>query len=209
MATKEDILEQIVEEYLVHKGYFVQHNIKFRPSRNHPNFDARQDSNHSDIDVIGYHPRKEGEQKVMAVSCKSWQGGFRPAYQIKAIEENKVVNGREAWKAFRELTVPKWSEAFLKAVKDATGEDQFTYVTAVTRCKGEKSIWENHLRFRDALGGNPVTIMDFSEMVSEIQSELTTTLAATEVGRMLQLFSATGYGATGPPRHHTHSRPRK
>ena len=31
MATKEDILEQIVEEYLTHRGYFVRHNIKFKP----------------------------------------------------------------------------------------------------------------------------------------------------------------------------------
>lgn len=38
MATKEDILEQIVEEYLVHKGYFVQHNIKFLPLKDHPEF---------------------------------------------------------------------------------------------------------------------------------------------------------------------------
>ena len=206
MATKEDILEQIVEEYLVHKGYFVQHNIKFRPSKNHPNFDTQQDSNHSDIDVIGFNPLEEGEQKVMAVSCKNWQAGFNPASQINAIQEDKVLNGRKAWKAFRELTVPKWSEAFLKAVKDATGEDQFTYVTAVTLCKGEKSIWENHLPFRDALGGNPVMIMTFSEMVAEIQAELTTTLAATEVGRMLQLFSAAGMA---PPGHNTPSCPRK
>ncbi len=68
----------------------------------------------------------------------------------------------------------------------------------------EKSIWENHLPFRDALGGNPVTIMTFSEMVAEIQAELTTTLAATEVGRMLQLFSAAGMA---PPGHNTPSRP--
>ena len=50
---------------------------------------------------------------------------------------------------------------------------------------------ENHPPFRDALKGNPVTILTFREMVTEIQDELTTTLAATEVGgRMLQLFSA-------------------
>ena len=36
MATKEDILEQIVEEYLIHQGYFVQHNLKFLPRRDHP-----------------------------------------------------------------------------------------------------------------------------------------------------------------------------
>ena len=42
MATKEDILEQIVEEYLVHKGYFVQHNLKFLPRKDHPDFVTNQ-----------------------------------------------------------------------------------------------------------------------------------------------------------------------
>lgn len=54
MATKEDILEQIVEEYLVHKGYFVQHNLKFLPRKDHPDYIQNKDSNHSDIDVIGF-----------------------------------------------------------------------------------------------------------------------------------------------------------
>lgn len=44
MATKEDILEQIVEEYLVHKGYFVQHNLKFLPRKDQPDFVTNQDS---------------------------------------------------------------------------------------------------------------------------------------------------------------------
>ena len=44
MATKEDILEQIVEEYLVHKGYFFQHNLKFLPRKDQPNFVTNQDS---------------------------------------------------------------------------------------------------------------------------------------------------------------------
>ena len=75
--------------------------------------------------------------------------------------------------------------------EDATGEARFTYVTAVTHLRGNnRDVWENHALFRDALDGNPVTILTFREMVTEIQAELTTTLAATEVGRMLQLFSA-------------------
>ena len=198
MANKEDILEQIVEEYLIHKGYFVQHNIKFRPRQDHPDFVSNQDSNHSDIDVIGYHPIIKGERKIMVVSCKSWQNGFNPAYEIEAILNNKKVSGRVAWKAFRELTVPKWSEAFLRAIKDATGEDRFTYITAVThlRGNGNKDVWENHAPFRDALNGNPVTILTFREMVTEIHARLTKTLAATEVGRMLQLFSAAGMPVT-------------
>ena len=100
MATKEDILEQIVEEYLAHKGYFVRHNIKFPPLKNHPEFKSKDDSNHSDIDVLGFHPSLTGPNKVMAVSCKSWQGGFRPNYWLTAIKENKTVNGRPAWKTF-------------------------------------------------------------------------------------------------------------
>ena len=192
MATKEDILEQIVEEYLVHKGYFVQHNLKFLPRKDHPEFVSNQDSNHSDIDVIGYHPTLKGDRKVLAVSCKSWQSGFNPASEIDAIEKDKVRRGRKAWQAFRELTVPKWSEAFLKAVHDATGTDRFTYILAVAKLNGDKATWESYQPFRDALGGNPVTILTFREMVAEIVDELTTTLAATEVGRMLQMFQAAG-----------------
>lgn len=190
MATKEDILEQIVEEYLVHKGYFVQHNIKFLPRKDHPEFILNQDSNHSDIDVIGYHPMLSDDRKVVVVSCKSWQSGFNPGAEIRAIEGNKIRRGRKAWQAFRELTSPKWSEGFVKAVRDATGSDRFTHITAVARLIGDRAVWENHRPFRDALGGNPVTILTFREMITEIQGKLTTTLASTEVGRMLQMFMA-------------------
>lgn len=192
MATKEDILEQIVEEFLIHRGYFVQHNVKFLPRKDHPDFVTIKDSNHSDIDVLGYHPKLEGSAKVLAVSCKSWQSGFRPASAIAAIQGNKKIGGHMAWKAFRELTVPKWSEAFVHAVKDATAVDQFTHVTAVSRVIGDKSIWENHLPFQSALFGNPLQIVTFKEMMLEIQAKLTTTLASTEVGRMLQMFQAAG-----------------
>ncbi len=192
MATKEDILEQIVEEYLVHKGYFVQHNLKFLPRKDHPDYIKNKDSNHSDIDVIGYHPKLEGDRKVLVVSCKSWQSGFNPASEIDAIENDKVRRGRKAWQAFRELTVPKWSEAFIKAVYDATGTDRFTYVLAVAKVAGDKAVWENHEPFRNALGSNPVSILTFREMIFDIQGQLTTTLAATEVGRMLQMFQAAG-----------------
>jgi len=197
MATKEDILEQIVEEYLVHKGYFVQHNIKFLPRRDHPQFVSNQDSNHSDIDVIGFHPTLEGERKVVAVSCKSWQMGFNPASEIHAIVNEKVRRGRQAWQAFRELCSPKWSEGFVAAVKQATGTDRFTHMTAVAKLVGDKAVWENHRPFREALGGNPVTIITFREMVNDIQGKLTRTLAGTEVGRMLQMFHAAGIDMTG------------
>ena len=63
MATKVDILEQIVEEYLVHKGYFVQHNLKFLPRKDHPDFVLNKDSNHSDINVLAYHPKRPQRPK--------------------------------------------------------------------------------------------------------------------------------------------------
>ncbi len=195
MATKEDILEQIVEEYLLHKGYFVQHNIKFRPSEAHPDFKTEQDSNHSDIDILAYHPQLRRHKRIIAVSCKSWQAGFNPASEIDAIEKNKKKRGREAWRGFRELCSPKWSEAFMRAIKEATGAKLFTHVLAVSSVKGDKTIWEKNQRFSEAIGGNPLKIITFKEMVDEIFAKLEesgTTLAATEVGRLLQMFRAAG-----------------
>ena len=77
MATKEDILEQLVEEFLIHRGYFVRHNVKFIPRKDHIDFSSKLDSNHSDIDVLGYNPLIQGHERVWAVSCKSWQAGIR------------------------------------------------------------------------------------------------------------------------------------
>ena len=33
---KEDILEQIVDDYLQFKGYFTTHNVRFKPDPSHP-----------------------------------------------------------------------------------------------------------------------------------------------------------------------------
>jgi hypothetical protein len=193
MATKEDILEQIAEEYLLHQGFFVRHNIKFLPRKDHKEYILTKDSNHSDIDVLGYHPHRSGSDKVFAVSCKSWQGGFRPSHWLDAIKKQKKVSGREAWKSFRELVAPKWSEAFIDAVKKATGTEKFTYVIAVAHVVGDKKAWEENIEFQKMMGNNPIRIITFQDMISDINRELKTTLAATEVGRMLQMFRASGF----------------
>lgn len=192
MATKEDILEQIVEEYLLHRGYFVRHNIKFLPRKNHPDFDCRKDSNHSDIDVIGYHPKLTGPEKVIVVSCKSWQAGFNVKAKLEELEKNKKVSGRQAWQAFRELASAKWTEGFFDAVRSNAGTEKFTYMLAVTRIDGDRDKWQTHEPFRTALRGNPIALIDLQEMVNDISSGLTNTLASTEVGRMLQLFKSAG-----------------
>lgn len=198
MATKEDILEQLVEEYLLHLGYFVRHNLKFLPERDHADFVSNQDSNHSDIDVIGYHPVLTGVDRVIVVSCKSWQSGFNPSVELANIEQNKIVRGRAAWKGFRELVAPKWSQAFLATIAKATGEAEFTYILAVTKVVGSRAPWESHPGFYQALNGNPVRILDLRDMLSVIGPRLGTTLAGTEVGRMLQLFKAAGVNIAPP-----------
>ncbi len=192
MATKEDILEQLIEEYLLHKGYFVRHNVKFLPRKNHPDFVSNQDSNHSDIDVIGFHPLLTGPSRVLAVSCKSWQGGFDPASEIRKIRLDRKVRGRAAWKGFRELVSPKWSEAFIDAVFKITGEKEFTYVTAVTKLIGDKTAWETNTELLYALKGNPIQILELKDVLNTVSAGLGTTLAGTDVGRMLQLFKAAG-----------------
>lgn len=81
-------------------------------------------------------------------------------------------------------------------MEKATGTSEFTYILAVTKIVGDKSSWENYEPFRNALGDNPIEILTFKDMLLDIQSQLTTTLAATEVGRMLQLFQAAGIQIT-------------
>lgn len=192
MSITEDILEQLVEEYLLHEGYFVQHNLKFRPSEAHPDFVRQLDSNHSDIDVVGIHPHRQGADRVVAVSCKSWQSGFNPRAEVEAIEQNKIISGRERWKPFRELVSSKWSEAFLRRMEDATGTRCFTYITAVTRINGEKLPWEENPAFRHALNGNPIKIIDMRNLLASVLPKLTTTPANTNIGRILQLIKAAG-----------------
>jgi hypothetical protein len=177
----------------LHQGFFVRHNIKFLPRKDHKEFVSNKDSNHSDIDVLGYHPHRHGSDKVVAVSCKSWQGGFRPSHWLDAIKDQKNISGREAWKSFRELVAPKWSEAFIDAVKKATGAEKFTYLIAVAHVVGDKKAWEENIEFQRMIGGNPIRIITFQDMISDINRELRTTLAATEVGRLLQMFRASGF----------------
>ncbi|NPU84428.1 MAG: hypothetical protein HPY65_08050 [Syntrophaceae bacterium] len=197
MATKEDILEQLIEEYLIHKGYFVRHNIKYLPRKDHPDFVSNQDSNHSDIDILAINPLLEGSNRVYAVSCKSWQSGFNPTFELNCIRNQRTVRGREAWRGFRELVIPKWSEAFIKVIQDNTGMKKFTYILAVAKINGDRSVWENDQEFRRALEGNPIRILTFKEVIEDILPNLRQTVAATEVGRILQMFKVSGVQMEG------------
>jgi hypothetical protein len=189
---KEDVLEQLVDEYLMHQGYFTMHNVKFKPDPSDPDFVTRQDSVPSDIDVIAVNPKIQGPDRVIVVSCKSWQEGFDTQGFLKAIECNGNWAGKEAWRGVRELCSPKWTRAFFAAVEKATGSREFTYWTAVTSItKGRsKSQWEEYAPFKEAMCNNPIRLVTFVEMIDRVWDDLSTTPAATELGRIIQLIKA-------------------
>ncbi len=190
---KEDILEQIVDDYLKFKGYFTVHNVKFKPAKTDPDYLRSADCVSSDVDVVGFHPKRTGSDRVWVVSCKSWQLGFDPKDRIGAIEEKKIRQGRDAWRGFRELTKPKWANALLAEIERLTGSTEFTYVTAVTKLIGSKSVWEENEEFRKHLNGNPIKILELQEMLSELYDKMKNTPASSEVGRLLQVIKAAGW----------------
>lgn len=73
---KEDVLEQVVDDYLQFKGYFTIHNVRFRPRPRPSEYVSQQDSVASDVDVVGYNPKVDGVDRVVVVSCKSYQNGL-------------------------------------------------------------------------------------------------------------------------------------
>jgi hypothetical protein len=189
---KEDVLEQLVDDYLMHKGYFTLHNLRFKPSAYHTDFSQNADCVHSNIDVIAVDPRRNDTDRVLVLSCKAWQEGFDPAAKVAEIEGNKIISGRAAWKGFRELCVPKWSEAFLRAVGGRHGHARVVYCAVVTalRNSAARSVWEGNPNFRAAMEGNPIRILTLAEILDYLWPALTKTPAASEIGRALQLMKA-------------------
>ncbi len=106
------------------------------PRPDHPEYRAAEDSVPSDVDVVGYHPIKPGIERVV-VSCKSWQGGFDATAKVAELRGEKKNPKRETWRHFRELWIPKWSEAFREAIFELTNQRSFAYLIAVTRLKGD------------------------------------------------------------------------
>lgn len=190
---KADVLEQIVDDYLQHRGYFTQHNIRFRPRPDHPEFESSQDSNHSDIDVIGIDPRQSGLDRVFVVSCKSWQGGFNATSKLAELQGKKKNPKRETWKKLRELWIPKWSEAFLDTVTNRTGEAAFTYRIAVTKLSGDAEAWSKEPTILENLPGCSIGFLTLEEMWRDLVTNLGTTLAPSEIGRLVQVLKAADF----------------
>lgn len=192
---KEDVLEQIVDDYLKFKGYFTIHNVGFRPRSDHPEYIAAQDSVRSDVDVVGYHPRKEGLERVVVVSCKAWQAGFDATAKLAELRGEKKNKKRATWRHFRELWIPKWSEAFRTRIFKLTGEEKFAYRIAVTHLRGDTEAWADEPTISANLNGCSIGFLSLEEMWAAMLKELTTTPASSEIGRLAQLLKAAGLTA--------------
>lgn len=192
---KEDVLEQIVDDYLKFSGYFTTHNVRFRPRKNHPDYVRKQDSVRSDVDVVGLHPQKAGVEHVVVVSCKAWQAGFDASAKLAELRGDKKNPKRETWKHFRELWIPKWSEAFRAKIEELTGATEFTYRIAVTRLQGDAASWSTDATIASNLPGCNIGCLPLETMWKTMLRELTTTPAASDIGRLAQLLKAAGLTA--------------
>lgn len=195
---KEDVLEQIVDDYLQFKGYFTIHNVRFRPGQDHPDYVRRDDAVHSDVDVVGYHPRVTGVERVVVVTCKAWQAGFDATAKLGELRGEKRNPKRATWHHFRELWIPKWSQAFHATIAELTGESIFSYRIAVTRLRGNTNAWTEDPTISANLGDCSFGFLPLEEMWATMLAELTTTPAASEIGRLAQLLKAAGLTAPTP-----------
>ena len=191
---KEDVLEQVVDDYLQMKGYFTMHNIRFRPSPDHPDFVSRADSVYSDLDVLGVNPRLSGPSRVVAVSCKSWQVGFNPTSKLAELRGEKKGGKRQTWRMFREVWSPKWSLAFVNRIEELTDQREFEYRIAVTKLTGSGTAeaWNNDATIQQNLPNCPISFMTMADMWHDVVEVLGTTPAASELGRLAQLLKASG-----------------
>ncbi len=186
---KEDILEQITADYLNLKGYFVLTNTKYRPSTSDPEWSGKRDGVYSDIDVIGFHPRKLPPHKVIAVSCKSWQEGFWAEFELNAIAIGKIVSGRERWKTFRELASPKWGRAFRNKIYELTRQTKFEHWIVCTKFgdPSKEGDWVHNPTFHKNLTPY-LRIVSLEDIFRETIEGTTTTPANSELGRLIQLL---------------------
>jgi hypothetical protein len=193
---KEDVLEQVVDDYLKFKGYFTTHNVRFKPDPEHPEFVRSQDSVASDVDVVGVDPRRTDLDRVIVVSCKSYQPGFDATSVLARLRGELANPKRETWRGFRELWIAKWSQAFRNKIAEITGASVFSYRIAVTRLRGDADAWADDETITTNLPGCSFGFLTLEEMWAEMLAELTTTPAASEIGRLAQLLKAAGLTAS-------------
>ena len=182
-----DILEQVTSDYFILQGYFIQHNIPYRPN---------DKGVHSDIDVLAVDPKmKLGDpSRVKVISCKSGQNGVDLSLILKRLntDRKRIIREGIVEDRYRELINKPWSKALKEKVSNLTGQDNFTFVLAATFFKGDRSLFTEFPEFKENLPDCKIELLDFKEMISKIQGKPNTTPAHSELGRLLQLVSASG-----------------
>lgn len=198
---KEDILEQLIDGYLLRQpGTFTKHNVKFRPDQNGlKKEDKNKYSVHSDIDILSINLKTK---MTDVITCKSWQGGFDVEKHLELLSDPKKhttkVSGREVWKSFRELTNPIWSKAFRDKVINESNRKQYNYIIAVTKLKNSSKVKDfcNNKNFLKLLSDNgklkvKISFLTLETIITTIQNEpQSTAVESTEIGRFLQLLNA-------------------
>lgn len=182
-----DILEQITEDYFRSKGYFTQHNVKYRPNKKGSEYSV-----YSDVDFVGINPHKTGKKRVVVASCKSWQVGLDINKFLKILSQNpnKRVAGKEVWKIFRELAHKVWAKALKEKIFKITGQRNFEFYLITTKYKGNKKDWESFSLFRENLLGCDIKLIDMKTMLLEVYEGIGLTPAHSELSRLLQLIKA-------------------
>lgn len=199
---KEDVLEQVVDDYLQSIGFLTTHNVRFKPSPSHPDYVANQDSVPSDIDVLGYAPNRFGADRVWVISCKAWQEGLDPGKRLDELRQEKVKGKSQVWRRHREVWSPKWGLALCDRVEELTGQRGFRYFTAVTRLRGKVSRWHEwreEEQIQTCLEGNWVGFLRLEDMWQRTIATSTTTLAGSVMGRLAQMLIAAGQAQPEAP----------
>ena len=187
---KEDILEQIMQDWLQHKGYFTQTNVRFRPDQKDVSKDKwNKYCVHSDIDLIAISPNKNAEYgPVVVVNCKSWVSGFDEG---RLLREIKKKNPR-ATKLFKTLTDKHWGNALVKKVKKLTRTSRFTYLIAVTKLRGNGEVFSKYASFKKSIGNNPIKLLRLEETLQGLWEKVDQTPEPSEVGELIRVMKATG-----------------
>jgi hypothetical protein len=126
------------------------------------------------------------------VSCKAWQTGFDATVKLEELRRERPNPKRETWRHFRELWVPKWSQAFRAKITELTGTETFSYRIAVTHLRGDPDAWAQDPLITQNLAGCSFGFLTLETMWATMLDELKTTPASSEIGRLAQLLKAAG-----------------
>jgi hypothetical protein len=195
----EDVLEQVVDDWLRRRGYFTRTNVRFGPAKDDAGYMARLHNQMSDLDVLAVSPRlkRNDPAAVYAVSCKAMQEGFSPNGWLAAAASGRRYKGRgkgAAWKHLRELWDPVWAASLRNRVQELTGATRFTYVLAVTRLgrggSDDMTVLTAHPQIKPNLAGNPCELWTFGHMWNELSLDVREQIEPSHVGRLAQLLKA-------------------